>query len=190
MEENMKELRVKVLLEDGSEEFKNVMVDLGIVSYVNEVKNYDKIYTIGCCSGHIYEKKHVLYDKDKSTLGWVQLEKLEPSDTNITKLMELLSNYDKLSTIAKYGDVGSEIVVVLDPFRGVTPMDYNRVYMSESMWDKYHEHSNTYTLIGIDEIVIVRPEKQIVIGKYINVHSANERKARLVSRQSDIGYHF
>ncbi|MGL5765960.1 MAG: hypothetical protein ACRCX8_10005 [Sarcina sp.] len=186
----MKELRVKVLLEDGSEEFKNVMVDLGIVPYVNEVKNHDKLYTIGCCSGHQYEEGHVLYDCNLSTLGWVQLGKLEPNDENIDKFMNLLSNYDKLSTIAKYGDVESEIVVVLDPFRGITPMDYNRVYMSESMWDKYHEHSNTYTLIGIDEIIIVSPEKQIVVGKYINVYSANERKARLISRQSEIGYHF
>ena len=185
-----KELRVKVLLEDGSEGFENVMVDMGIASYINEVKNHDKIYTIGCCSGHRYKKEHVLCDRDKSTLGWVQLEKLEPSDTNITKLMELLASYDNISTIASYGDVESEIVVVLDPFRGITPMDYNRVYMSESMWGKYHEHANTYTLIDIDEIIIVRPEKQIVVGKYINVHSANERKARLISRQSDIGYHF
>ena len=186
----MKELRVKVLLEDGSEGFKNVMVDTGIVPYINEIKNHDKIYTIGCCSGHQYEEGHVLYDCNSSTLGWVQLEKLEPSDTNITKLMKLLASYDRLSTIAPYGDVESEIVVVLDPFRGITPMKYNKVYMSESMWDKYHEHFNMYTLIDIDEIIIVRPEKQIVVGKYINVHSANERKARLVSRQSDIGYHF
>lgn len=186
----MKELRVKVLLEDGGEDFKNVMVDIGIVPYINEIKNHDKLYTIGCCSGHQYGEGHVLYDYNLSTLGWVQLEKLEPNDTNITKLMKLLASYDNISTIASYGDVESEIVVVLDPFRGITPMEYNKVYMSESMWDKYHEHSNTYTLIGIDEIIIVRPEKQIVVGKYINVHSANERKARLISRQSEVGYHF
>ncbi|MGL5647043.1 MAG: hypothetical protein ACRDDY_04265 [Clostridium sp.] len=183
----MKELRVKVLLEDGSEEFKNVMVDLGIVPYVNEVKNHDKLYTIGCCSGHQYEEGHVLYDQEKSTLGWVQLHRLEPNDVNIKQLMGLISAYDH---IPSYKDDVSEIVVVLDPFRGITPMDYNRVYMSQIMWDEYNSSSKEYTLIGIDEIIIVIPEKQIVVGKYINVHSTNERKARLISRQSEIGYHF
>lgn len=162
---------------------KEVYVELGIQKYVKLANKTKGIYTIGSCEGHTYLGDHVLNDNSKKTLGWIQLDKLDRDDSNIKKLVKLLVEMDIESE--KTENHEAKIVCVLDPFSGVVPMDYNKVFISEYMWNKYLDNRNKYTLMGINELVILSPDGK-VIGNYKNVYNSALLKSRLVMRESDI----
>lgn len=173
-------MKVKCVPSDKNGEIRmmEVQVDKGIQPYVEIVNNTDGIYTIGCCEGHSYPHEHVLYDK-KKTVGWLQLYKMKKDRNDMDKLYKLLNDID--DTFRDSDSYNNKtLVCVIDPFSGIRPMDYCKVFMSKFMWE-YFWHSDNYTLMGIDEVVILNDDGSVV-GVYKNIYQSALLKAKIIMR--------
>ncbi|MGL6185624.1 MAG: hypothetical protein ACRC1T_09630 [Clostridium chrysemydis] len=162
---------------------KDVYVEVGIQRYVKLANKTDGLYTIGSCEGHVYETGHVLNDIGKKTIGWIQISQLEKNDKNVRNISSLIVAMDIESRNCKEND--AQIVCVIDPFSGIVPMEYNKVFISEYMWNKYLDNRKKYSLIGIDELVILSTDGKVV-GNYKNVYKSALLKSRLIMRDSDM----
>lgn len=134
------------------------------------------VFTIGCCEGHSFPNGHVLYDKGKKTVGWLQLAQFEKDSDAMEKLYRLLNDIDYT-----FRNSDTKVLVgVIDPFSGVTPMDYCKVFVSKLMWEHFWS-SSEFTLMGIDEVVILNDDGSVV-GVYKNVYQSALRKSRRIMR--------
>lgn len=163
-------------VKSSEDEVKNVYVDIGIQPYVDIVNDIEGLYTIGSCEGRAYPIDHVLCDRGKKTFGWLQLSQLTKNYCDTEKLCRLLNEIDNVFESSG----GENLVCVIDPFSGVIPMDYCKVFMSKLMWDTFW-YSSKFTLIGIDEVVILN-EDGSVAGVYKNVYQSACVKARRIMR--------
>ena len=161
-------------------------VDKGIEPYVVYAQSLMGLYTIGCCGGHAYNEEHVLYDESKKTIGWVQLSKMLTSSSSMDIILAYMRNIDRLSIEASCNSEIAPIVCICDPFQEECPMEYNRVWMSEGMWEQFHEHKDRYTLIGIDGVIILNPHTGVVVGKYFPIALKHKANSRLELRKSEI----
>lgn len=161
---------------EDKKEMKDVYVDIGIQPYVEIVNNIKGLYTVGSCEGHIFPRGHELYDNNKKTIGWLQLSQLTKNYDDLDKLYKLLN---KIDDVFKFSD-NKNLVCVIDPFSEVTPMDYCKVFMSKLMWEHFWS-SSEFTLMGIDEMVILNDDGS-VIGVYKNIYQSALCKCRSIMR--------